>query len=78
MKNTPKSRILDEAEAIVRSALHRMESRSARQRTYFPNRDDEKFLAHPLVYCRGDGSSRVEYLPVKITRWSPGERVYGK
>ena len=25
-----------------------------------------------------DGSPRVEYLPVTITRWPPGERVYGR
>lgn len=48
------------------------------QRTDFPKRDDEKFLAHSLVYRNKDGSSRVEYLPVTITRWPPGERVYGR
>jgi fumarate reductase flavoprotein subunit len=25
-----------------------------------------------------DGSCRIEYLPVTITRWPPGERVYGR
>jgi hypothetical protein len=29
------------------------------------------------VYRNADGSSRVEYLPVRISRWAPGERVYG-
>ena len=70
--------MLDVAEAIVQSALHRTESRGAHQRNDFPKRDDEKFLAHSLVYRNADGSSRVEYLPVKITRWPPGERVYGE
>ena len=70
--------MLDAAEAIVQCALHRTESRGAHQRTDFPKRDDEKFLAHSLVYRNADGSSRVEYLPVKITRWPPGERVYGE
>ena len=37
-----------------------------------------RFLAHSLVYRNPDGSSRVEYLPVTITRWPPGERVYGQ
>jgi fumarate reductase flavoprotein subunit len=36
------------------------------------------FLAHSVVYRNSDGTSRVEYLPVKITRWAPGERVYGE
>ena len=70
--------MLDVAEAIVQSALLRTESRGAHQRNDFPRRDDEKFLAHSLVYRDADGSSRVEYLPVKITRWPPGERVYGE
>ena len=70
--------MLDVAEAIVQCALHRTESRGAHQRTDFPKRDDEKFLAHSLLYRNADGSSRVEHLPVKITRWPPGERIYGE
>jgi fumarate reductase flavoprotein subunit len=70
--------MLDVAESMVQCALHRTESRGAHQRTDYPNRDDEKFLAHSLVYRNTDGSSRVEYLPVTITRWPPGERVYGQ
>jgi len=70
--------MLDVAEAIVQSALQRTESRGAHQRTDHPARDDRKFLAHSLVYRNPDGSARVEYQPVKITRWPPGERVYGQ
>ena len=70
--------MLDVAEAIVNSALRREESRGAHQRTDFPKRDDERFLAHSLIYRNADGSSRVEYLPVTITRWPPAERVYGE
>jgi fumarate reductase flavoprotein subunit len=70
--------MLDIAEAIVTSALRRQESRGAHQRTDFPARDDERFLAHSLIFREPDGSSRVEYLPVTLTRWPPGERVYGR
>jgi len=70
--------MLDVAESIVQCALSRTESRGAHQRTDFPARDDQNFLAHSVVYRQADGSSRVEYLPVKITRWAPGERVYGE
>ncbi|MCI0339278.1 MAG: fumarate reductase (quinol) flavoprotein subunit [Acidobacteria bacterium] len=70
--------MLDVAETIVQSALQRSESRGAHQRTDFPKRDDEKYLAHSLIYRNEDGSSRLEYLPVTITRWPPAERVYGK
>ncbi len=69
--------MLDVADAIVNSALEREESRGAHQRTDFPRRDDERYLAHSLVRRAPDGSARVEYLPVTITRWPPGERVYG-
>ena len=70
--------MLDVAESIVHCALRREESRGAHQRTDFTGRDDERFLAHSLAYRNSDGSSRVEYLPVTITRWPPGERVYGR
>jgi fumarate reductase flavoprotein subunit len=70
--------MLDTAEAIVHSALKREESRGAHQRTDFPARDDAKFLKHSLAMRNPDGSCRIEYTPVKITRWPPAERVYGK
>src|SRR5437667_1948202 len=69
--------MLDVAEAIVHSALHRAESRGAHQRTDFPKRDDERFLAHTLISGNDGGRPRIEHLPVTITRWPPGERVYG-
>jgi fumarate reductase flavoprotein subunit len=70
--------MLDIAETILQSALQREESRGAHQRTDFTTRDDERFLNHALVYRDSDGSARIERLPVTITRWPPGERVYGR
>ena len=70
--------MLDVAEAIISAAQRREESRGAHQRTDFPARDDGRFLAHSLIYRQPDGSSRIEYLPVTITRWPPAERVYGR
>jgi fumarate reductase flavoprotein subunit len=70
--------MLDVAESMIQCALYRTESRGAHQRTDFPARDDQKFLAHSLVYAQGDGIPTVSYLPVTITRWPPAERVYGK
>ena len=43
-----------------------------------PRRDDQRFLTHHLVERDPDGSPRVSELPVTITRWPPGERVYGR
>jgi fumarate reductase flavoprotein subunit len=72
------SHMLDVAETIVHSALRREESRGAHQRTDFPARDDERFLAHTVIRREADGTSRVAYQPVNIMRWPPGERVYGR
>jgi fumarate reductase flavoprotein subunit len=70
--------MLDVAEAIVQCALNRTESRGSHQRIDFPKRDDGRFLAHSLIFQKEDSTSQVQYLPVTITRWPPGERVYGK
>jgi fumarate reductase flavoprotein subunit len=70
--------MLDIAETIVHSALNREESRGAHQRRDFPKRDDNKYLAHSVVYRNAEGAPRIEYLPVVITRWPPGERIYGR
>jgi fumarate reductase flavoprotein subunit len=70
--------MLDVAEAMLSAAARREESRGAHQRIDFPLRDDQRFLAHSLAYRTSGGSTRIEYLPVTITRWPPAERVYGE
>jgi fumarate reductase flavoprotein subunit len=70
--------MLDIGECMLQSGLQREESRGAHQRTDFPDRDDERFLTHQLVYRNPDGTPHVDTLPVTITRWPPGERVYGR
>jgi fumarate reductase flavoprotein subunit len=72
------SYMLDVAEAIVHSALQRRESRGSHQRTDYPQRDDTQFLVHSLAYRGENGSPRIEYLPVTITRWPPAQRTYGR
>jgi fumarate reductase flavoprotein subunit len=70
--------MLDISECILQAGLQREESRGAHQRTDFPAREDERFLTHLLVHRNPDGTSRVERFPVTITRWPPGERIYGR
>jgi fumarate reductase flavoprotein subunit len=70
--------MLDVAECMLASALEREESRGAHQRLDFTTRDDEHFLVHQLNHRNPDGTPRVERAPVTITRWPPGERVYGR
>jgi len=69
--------MLDLAEAIIHSGLQRKESRGAHQRTDYPGRDDQKYLAHSMAYKSESGPPRIDYLPVRITRWPPAARVYG-
>ncbi len=72
------SYMLDVGQSIIQSALERRESRGSHQRADYPQRDDERFLAHSLAYRAADGAPRIEYGPVTITRWPPGKRVYGR
>ncbi len=64
--------LLDVAEATVRSALNRTESRGAHMREDYPKRDDAQWLKHTLLYRDG----RFAYKPVTITRFQPQERKY--
>jgi fumarate reductase flavoprotein subunit len=72
------SYMLDLAQTIVHAARERRESRGSHQRTDHPQRDDQRFLKHSLAFRGKDGSPRIDYLPVTITRWPPGQRVYGR
>jgi len=67
--------MLELAEALLFSGLARKESRGAHARRDFTTRDDQRFLAHSMVYYDG-GKPRVEYKPVTITAWKPVERKY--
>jgi fumarate reductase flavoprotein subunit len=70
--------MLEVAEAIVHSALGRRESRGSHQRTDHPERDDQRYLTHSLAYRTEKDAPRVEHRPVTITKWPPGQRVYGR
>ncbi|MBS3947847.1 MAG: succinate dehydrogenase flavoprotein subunit [Dethiobacter sp.] len=67
--------LLDNAEQLVHAALNRQESRGAHSREDFPERDDQNWLKHTLVYQDGDGV-RIGYKPVNIGKYEPKPRVY--
>lgn len=69
--------MLDVGEAIVHSALERRESRGAHQRIDHPERDDSRPPRHTLAFHHENDAPMIDYRPVVITRWEPGERVYG-
>jgi succinate dehydrogenase / fumarate reductase flavoprotein subunit len=63
------------AEVILYSALQREESRGAHYRNDFPERNDEAWLKHTLVFHM-PGGFEVHYKPVVITRFEPKARLY--
>ncbi len=70
--------MLEVAESMAHSALHRKESRGAHQRLDgYTERDDENFMKHSLAHYTGDGPPRIDYGDVKTTKSNPRARVYG-
>jgi len=67
--------MLELAEVTVVSAIPRTESRGAHSRRDYPKRDDQNWLKHTLAYYTKD-ASRLEYIPVTITKWQPVARTY--
>ncbi|CAN5869295.1 succinate dehydrogenase flavoprotein subunit [soil metagenome] len=59
--------LIDLAEATVASAMARKESRGAHFREDFPDRNDQDFFKHTLVYSTGDeGQTRIDYKDIDI------------
>jgi succinate dehydrogenase / fumarate reductase flavoprotein subunit len=68
--------MLDFTEVIAVSGLAREECRGAHWRTDHPGRDDETWHKHTLAFREQDGSIRLDYKPVVITKFPPETRKY--
>jgi fumarate reductase flavoprotein subunit len=61
------------------SALARRESRGAHQRldAGMNSRNDSDYLQHSLASYQADGSAKIAYQQVNITKSAPAARLYG-
>jgi succinate dehydrogenase / fumarate reductase flavoprotein subunit len=67
------------ADAILRAALMRNESRGAHYKPEFPERDDANFLKSTLAsYDAATNSPKIDYGPVDTSLVVPRARTYGK
>jgi succinate dehydrogenase / fumarate reductase flavoprotein subunit len=67
--------LLDLSLITAESARNRQESRGAHSREDYPERDDENWLKHTLIWLEEDGT-RIAYKPVDISVWEPKPRKY--
>jgi succinate dehydrogenase / fumarate reductase flavoprotein subunit len=68
-----------QAEAILKGALLRNESRGAHYKPAFPDRDDANFLKATIAsYDKATDGAIITYAPVDTTLVVPRARTYGK
>jgi succinate dehydrogenase / fumarate reductase flavoprotein subunit len=67
--------MIENAEAIVLSAIERRESRGAQYRTDFPERNDGDWLKH-INISQNRAEPEISYSEVTLTQWEPEERKY--
>jgi succinate dehydrogenase / fumarate reductase flavoprotein subunit len=69
--------LLELAQCMVVAGIARRESRGAHARpTDYPDRDDEHYMKHTLVFLDDAGRPDLDWRDVTTTKWQPQERKY--
>jgi succinate dehydrogenase / fumarate reductase flavoprotein subunit len=75
--------LMRQAVTTIHSARNRTESRGGHAREDYPDRDDDNWLKHTLIWLDDDGKSRIDYRPVhlftltdEVEVFPPKARVY--
>ncbi len=75
--------LLYQAQVSINSANNRKESRGAHAHEDYPDRDDENWMKHTLMWCGADGKTKSDYRPVvlqplsnEVQSFPPKKRVY--
>ena len=56
--------LMQQSVVSLHSALNREESRGGHAREDFPDRDDDNWMKHTVIWMDDDGSTRIDYRPV--------------